>query len=254
MAETASLAKQAAHLVEIKYEELKPILTIDDAIAANSFYDHVESIERGEIDEETFKLNDSDDLIHEGRFETGAQEHFYLEPLACLIIPKRESDEIEIISTTQDPNEIQHKSAEILGLPRNRIVSRSKRLGGGFGGKETHSGLIVFPCLVAARKFSRPIRCVFERDVDMMVTGKRHPFRGNYKCRVSRGDGVIKAYQLELISNGGYCLEVSHRVMYRAVNHSDNVYNIPNIQVTGRIAKTNIASNTGYLLYLFFSR
>lgn len=244
VADNPSVAKQGAHLVEVKYEELKPIITIDDAIAANSFFGELDPIERGTFDENTFKLDEnSDDIIHEGTFEINGQEHFYLETHGCLIIPKRDSDEIEIVASTQDPTAIQHAASEILGVPRNRILSRCKRLGGGFGGKESRSGVITFPCLVAAKKLNKPIRCILDRDIDMIVTGKRHPFKAHYKCRATR-DGVIKACDMTLYSNGGHSLDLSDAVMIRALFHIDNAYNIPNLRGIGRIAKTNIASNT----------
>ena len=182
-------------------------------------------------------------MIHEGTFELGAQEHFYLETLGCLVIPKRESDEIEIISTTQDPSGTQETVSKILGIPRNRIVSKCKRLGGGFGGKETRINSINLPCVIAARKLNKPIRCILDRNIDMMITGKRHPFRGDYKCRVSR-DGMFKACEMTLINNGGHSMDMSAEVLIRAMKHADNVYNFPNFRVSGRIAKTNVASNT----------
>lgn len=103
--------------------------------------------------------------------------------------------------------------------------------------------LLAIPCVVAANKLKRPVRCVLDRDLDMILTGKRHSFKSWYKVRVSR-TGMFKAYELKLINNGGHSLDMSAGVIDRAVTHSDNVYYFPNIKVTGRIAKTNTASNT----------
>ena len=244
VAETPSLAKLAASLVEVKYEDLKPIITIEEAIEANSFYDYTRTVTNGTIDENTFKVSSpSDDLVFEGSFELGGQEHFYLETYSCLIIPKRESNEIEINSCNQHPDAIQDCASEALGIPKNRIIARCKRIGGGFGGKETRTSLITIPCAVAANKLNRPIRCVLERDTDMIMSGKRHPFKAYYKVRVSK-DGMLKAYDVTLISNGGHSYDLSIGVLDRAINQIDNIYKFPNIRVVGKIAKTNIASNT----------
>lgn len=255
VAESPVVAKIGASLVEIKYEELKPLLTIEEAIAANSFYDFYEKkLCKGTFDSSTFDVTNSDDLVLDGCFKLGGQEHFYLETISCLVIPKRESNEIEIHATTQNPTEIQHYVAKALGVSSNRVVVKCKRIGGGFGGKETRPTLSIIPATVAANKLGKPVRMVLERDVDMIMTGKRHPFQGNYKVRVSK-DGIFKAYDLTLINNGGHSLDLSIGIMERAALHADNVYHFPNMRVRGRIAKTNIASNTAYdhiAMFYFF--
>jgi xanthine dehydrogenase/oxidase len=196
------------------------------------------------MNEETFKINDQEgDLVHEGTFEMNGQEHFYLETFSCLVVPKRESNELEIHSTTQHTADVQKFAAQVLGIPNNRVVSKCKRIGGGFGGKETRVCAIAVPCVVAANKLNRPVRCVLDRDVDMVISGKRHPFKSWYKVRVSK-EGFFKAYDLKMIINGGHSLDMSVGVIDRAITHSDNVYRFPNMHVSGRIAKTNIASNT----------
>lgn len=242
--ESVEIAKIGASLVEIKYEELKPVLTIEDAIEANSFFDSYErNISKGTFDASTFDVNSNDDLVVEGCFKMGGQEHFYLETFSCLIIPKRESNEIEIHASTQNPNEMQAFVASALGVASNRIVVKCKRIGGGFGGKVTRTGLSIVPAAVAANKLGKPVRFVLERDADMVMTGKRHPFQANYRVRVSK-EGMFRAYELTLISNGGHSLDSSTGVTNRAVAHADNAYNFVNMRVKGRIAKTNTASNT----------
>lgn len=244
VADDPSLAKLAANLVEVKYEELKPIITIDDAIKANSFYDYTIKITKGTVNEETFKVEaTNDDLVVDGTIEVGGQEHFYLETFNCLVIPKRDSNEIEIFASNQDPTELQQCVSNALGIPSNRIEAKCKRIGGGFGGKCTRICLISVPCALAAKKLKKPVRCVLERDADMIMSGKRHPFKAFYKLRLSK-DGLFKAFDLTLIANAGHSYDKSIGVIDRAVYHSDNVYHFPNINVVGKLAKTNVASNT----------
>jgi xanthine dehydrogenase/oxidase len=244
VAESRNLAKYAASLVHIEYEPLPAIFTIREAIEKNSFYNVKREIIKGDFNESIFCTDNSDDIILEGEMEVGGQEHFYLETHGCLIIPKLDDNEYEIYASTQNVNEIQSEVAHTLSIPVNRVVCKLKRLGGGFGGKETRSTFIALANAVAAKKCRRPIRCTVDRDVDMLITGTRHPFYGKYKMRVGR-DGLFKAYELEYINNGGFSLDLSFAVIEGAIfRGADNVYNIPNMRITGRVAKTNIASNT----------
>ena len=247
IAESSTLARKAAGLVEITYEDIdKPILTIEDAIEKNSFYDkYHRDIKRGEIDDSTFDLNNlqEDELVFEGTCKVGGQEHFYLETNCCLIVPKLEDNEFEVFSSTQNPSEIQAEVASVLGIPRNRVVCRVKRLGGGFGGKETRAAILASTSAVAANKLKRPIRCVIDRDIDMVISGTRHPFLGKYKLKITK-DGRFKAYDLQLYSNAGHSYDLSIGVTDRAVAHCDNVYYFPKQRVRSRLCKTNVASNT----------
>lgn len=121
-----------------------------------------------------------------------------------------------------------------------------KRLGGGFGGKETRSSPLTCALAVAAKKVMRPVRCMLDRDEDMIYSGQRHPFLGRYKVGV-KNDGSVTALDVKLYANAGYSADLSLAVVERAVSHSDNVYFIPNIRVVGRACKTNIHSNTAYV-------
>jgi xanthine dehydrogenase/oxidase len=139
IAESNQLARKAAALVQISYEDIPggPVLTIEDAIERNSFYpEYTKKIQRGVIDEATFdKLKlEKDELVFEGVCRMGGQEHFYLETQGCLVVPKMEDNEFEVYSSTQNPSESQAEVASALGIPRNRVVCKVKRLGGGFGG------------------------------------------------------------------------------------------------------------------------
>ena len=246
IAETRNLAKQAASLVKVEYEELVAIFTIREAIEKNSFYHLERRLQKGEFDSQTFCVDGTSDEIIEGEMEVGGQEHFYLETHGCLVIPKVENDEYEIYASSQNISEIQTECAHVLNIPANRVVAKVKRLGGGFGGKETRSTHLALATMVAAKKLGRTIRCVLDRDIDMLMTGTRHPFYGKYRLRIGR-DGFFKASDIELINNAGYSLDLSYAVMDGAIYKGmDNVYNFPKTRVLGRLAKTNIASNTAF--------
>ncbi len=148
-------------------------------------------------------------------------------------------------SSTQNPSHTAEALANVLGVPQNRIVVKVKRMGGGFGGKETRSIFIAAAAAVAAQRFRRPVRVLLDRDVDMALTGGRHPFLGRYKVGASK-DGRINALSLELYSNAGCSYDLSLPVMDRALFHSDNVYHIPHVHVRGRLCKTHLPSNTAF--------
>jgi xanthine dehydrogenase/oxidase len=247
LADTKNLAKRAASLVEIEYEVLDQILTIEDAIEKNSFLNGYErQLKKGEINDKTFVIEDDlkgKEFVFEGKCRIGGQEHFYLETHGCLVIPKGEDDEMEVYSSTQSVNDVQKEIAYALGVHSNRIVSKVKRLGGGFGGKESRAAHLATCVAVAAHVIQRPVRLTLDRDVDMLITGTRHPFLGMYKLRITR-DGYFKAYELHMINNAGHSTDLSRSVMERALSHCDNVYNFPILHGFGRLAKTNIASNT----------
>jgi xanthine dehydrogenase/oxidase len=242
VANTKQLAKKAANLVHIEYKELDVCLNIQDALEKNSFYDGFnKTIEKGTFSQE----NTEDLLVFEGECHVGGQEHFYLETHGCLIVPRGEDSELDVYSSTQHPTETQTEIAHALGVPLNRICCRVKRLGGGFGGKETRATFLAVVIAVAVNKLGVPIRCVLDRDIDMLTTGTRHPFYGKYKIYCTK-DGIFKSYSLDLIANAGHSYDLSRAVMERAMTHCDNVYMFPHLKVNGRLAKTNIASNTAF--------
>lgn len=244
LAESRSIARYAAGLVEIEYEPLKPIFTIREAIENNSFYDLNRELKRGDIDDSTFTNVDENSVVIEGEMEVGGQEHFYLETHGCLAIPKLEDNEYVIYSSTQNVSEVQKEAAHVLGIPANRVVCKIKRIGGGFGGKETRASYVALATVLAAKKVGRPVRCIVDRDVDMVITGARHPFYGKYKLKLSK-DGKFQAYDVELINNAGYSLDLSWAVMEGALFRGvDNVYMFPNIRIRCKLAKTNVTSNT----------
>ncbi|KAF2172542.1 hypothetical protein M409DRAFT_17772 [Zasmidium cellare ATCC 36951] len=241
LATSAKLAEAGARAVKVEYEELPAIFTIEEAIEANSFFDHYHYIQNGDVDK-AFKEADH---VFTGIARMGGQEHFYLETNACVAVPKPEDGEMEIFSSTQNPTETQAYVAQVTGVAANKIVSKVKRLGGGFGGKETRSVQLAGICAVAAKKTKRPVRCMLNRDEDIATSGQRHPFLGRWKVAVNK-DGKIQALDADVFNNGGWSQDLSAAVVDRALSHVDGTYKIPNVFVRGRICKTNTVSNTAF--------
>ena len=150
-----------------------------------------------------------------------------------------------VMSSTQHPSEVQQIVAHLLGVPVNHVVVQSPRMGGGFGGKETQAATFAALAALAAAKTKRPVRVRVNRDLDMMLTGKRHPFLARFKVGYNSG-GDLLAAKIALISNGGWSLDLSMPVTDRAVFHLDNAYFIPSVEFSGQVAKTNLASNTAF--------
>jgi len=242
LADTQLAAALGARAVSVKYEELPAILTTEEAIEKESFFQHYHYIRKGDPTGEAMKKADH---VIEGVARMGGQEHFYLETNAVLVVPKPEDGEIEVFSSTQNPTETQAYIAQVCNVPANRVVARVKRLGGGFGGKETRSIQLACICAIAAKKLKRPVRYMLNRDEDMMISGQRHPFLSRWKVGVNN-DGKIVALDADVFCNGGWTQDLSAAVCDRALTHIDNCYMIPNIDVRGRICKTNTMSNTAF--------
>ncbi|KAG5676847.1 hypothetical protein PVAND_006654 [Polypedilum vanderplanki] len=240
--EDQNVVQKAARLVKIQYEELSPIIvTIEDAIKHNSvFPGYPKFLINGDVDK---AFNEADHVL-EGEIRLGGQEHFYLETHAAIAIPK-DGDEIEIIASTQHPSEIAKLAAHVLGIPNNRVVCKTKRLGGGFGGKESRGALVSLPVTFAAYKLNRPVRLMLDRDEDMMITGTRHPFLFKYKVGFMN-NGKIMGCDLKVYNNAGYSFDLSFSVLDRAIFHFQNAYKIPNVRIEGNCMKTNMPSNTAF--------
>ncbi|XP_042311337.1 LOW QUALITY PROTEIN: xanthine dehydrogenase/oxidase [Sceloporus undulatus] len=241
LADTQEHSRRAARAVKITYEDLTPIVTIEEAIEKQSFFNWVRKIEKGNIQ----KGFEEADHILEGEMYLGGQEHFYLETHCTIAVPKKEDGEMELFVSTQNLTKTQEFVANALGVPSNRIVVRVKRMGGGFGGKETRSTIVSTAVAVAAVKMGRPVRCMLDRDEDMLISGGRHPFLGQYKVGFKK-NGRITSLDVLYYSNGGNSADLSFGVMDRAVLHMDNSYNIPNIRGIGKVCKTNLSSNTAF--------
>ena len=182
--------------------------------------------------------------IVEGEVRCGGQEHFYLEPMSCIVIPL-ENDEIHTTVSTQCVDKSQRLIAAVLGIAQSKVVAKSKRIGGGFGGKETRAAFLNVAAAVAAWHTRRPVRLTLDRHVDMAITGQRHAFLGRYKAGCDDA-GKIMALQLTLYNNAGNSLDLSQAIMDRALFHADSSYHIPNMAVTGHVCKTNLPSNTAF--------
>ncbi|XP_073816384.1 xanthine dehydrogenase-like [Musca autumnalis] len=242
VAETQSLARRAANAVRVDYEDLTPaIITIEQAIDHQSYFPGypwhagVGDVEKAFAEAEH---------IHEGSCRMGGQEHFYLETQASYAMP-RDSDEIELLSATQHPTEIQKLVAHFLSMPENKVVCRAKRLGGGFGGKETRPYVVALPVALACHRLRRPVRCMLDRDEDMMLTGTRHPFLFKYKIAFT-SEGRLTACSIDCYSNAGWSMDFSFSVMERAIYHIENCYKIPNIRATGWVCRTNLPTNVAF--------
>ncbi|CAG4982084.1 unnamed protein product [Parnassius apollo] len=244
VAKDQATAQAAARKVRIEYEELQPVIvTIEDAIKHNSFYKQFpKTIRRGDVNS---VFEDPNHIIVEGQCRIGGQEHFYLETHAAFAIPKKEDDEMEIFCSSQHPSEVAKLASHVLHVPMNRIVARVKRMGGGFGGKESRGILTSLPVAFAAHKLNRPVRCMLDRDEDMQMTGTRHPFLIKYKVAATK-EGKLMGALVNIYNNGGYSIDLSGPVVERAMYHIENAYYIPNVEVTGYVCKTNLPSNTAF--------
>ncbi len=238
--ETQEACRNAAAKIVVEYEPLKPILKIEDAIAQNSAHYEPNFIRRGDA---LGALKNAPQIL-EGEFSFGGQEHFYLEMQAAHAEPG-EDGSMFVMSSTQHPSEVQHIVAHALRVPVNHVVVQSPRMGGGFGGKETQAATFAALAALAAAKTKQPVRVRVNRDLDMMITGKRHPFLARFKVGHDV-DGKLLAAKVELFSNAGWSLDLSMPVTDRAMFHLDNSYYIPHVEFSGQAMKTNIASNTAF--------
>ena len=232
--------RAAAEKVVVEYEALPAVFSIEEAIAGNSFHTEANFIRRGDA---AGAFANSPQRL-EGEFSCGGQDHFYLETQAAWARPG-EDGTFFISSSTQHPSEVQAVVAHVLHLPANKVVVQVPRMGGAFGGKETQAALPAALAALAAQKTGRAVRVRFNRDQDMAITGKRHPFLARFKVGFD-ASGLLLALQAELFSNGGWSLDLSTAVTDRALFHLDNAYFIPHVEASGRVAKTNLASNTAF--------
>lgn len=219
-----------------------PILTLKQAIEAKSYLDDPIINTSGNL-EDAFK---NADHIVEGTIDIGGQEHFYLEPHSAFAIPSTEHNEMMVWSSTQSPNFTQRVIADVLKVPINRVVVKAKRLGGGFGGKETRATSVAAIAAVSARKYSTPVKLILERDVDMSTSGGRNPYHVHYKIAVN-STGIIGGFQAEFYGNGGCSLDLTHAVGGRVFWNADSSYYISNnFKISVYSCKTNQPSNTAF--------
>lgn len=239
-AESRDAARAAARLARIDYEDLPAILDIDAALAAESLLEPPYEMAKGDpqtaIETAPHRLS--------GRIRIGGQEHFYLEGQAALAVPG-ENDDVTVHCSSQHPSEIQHATARVLGLANHCVTVEVRRMGGGFGGKESQGNLLAAASALAARRTGRPAKLVYDRDDDMRVTGKRHDFRIDYDVGFD-DEGRILGIVFEQAVRCGMSFDLSAAIADRAMFHADNCYLLPNARITSRRCKTNTVSNTAF--------
>jgi xanthine dehydrogenase large subunit len=238
--ETEAAARSGAEKVVVEYEPLAAILGIKEAIAANSFQGQPLVVQRGKP---TAAFQEADFCLS-GEVEMNGQDHFYLETQASWVIPDGEGH-YQVYASTQHPTETQVIVARVLGIPNNQVVVTCLRMGGGFGGKESQANPFAAAAALAAAKTGRPARVKLKRHHDMILTGKRHGFLGQYTVGFTQ-TGKITALTIDLYADGGWSLDLTPPVLLRAALHVDNAYYIPQIEVRGYIAKTHKVSNTAF--------
>lgn len=238
--ETEAAARQGAAKVIVTYEPLEPIVTVQQAIAAESFHSKPKTICRGEVSTGLAEAA----IVLSGEIEMNGQDHFYLETHTSWVIPDGEGH-YQVYASTQHPTETQLIVARVLGLASNQVVVTCLRMGGGFGGKETQANPFAAATALAAHKTGRPARVRLRRHHDMILTGKRHGFLGQYRVGFA-ATGQLTALDVDLYADGGWSLDLSPPVLLRGMLHIDNAYYIPHVTVRGHIAKTHKTSNTAF--------
>lgn len=242
LAATHEDAVRLARLVQVRYEGLPAVMSIQEALSQNSFFPETspQYIYNGDLQ----AMEAESEVLVSGHINVGGQEHFYLEPHSCIVIPT-DDNELNILASTQGIKDIQTTCASACGIPASKVVVRVKRIGGGFGGKESKGKTFYAPAAVAAHKLGIPVRACVDRDLDMLVSGQRHAFRAEYRagCRV---DGSLCCLNVRLYSNAGFSMDLSEAVMTRAMLHIDNVYQWPALHVEGVLCRTNQASHTAF--------
>ena len=239
LAETAEAARRGAARVAVEYEILPAILTIEEAIDAGSFLTDELRISDGDPD-----ALDASPLRVKGELRIGGQEHFYLETQACLAWID-ETGCVAVHSSTQHPSETQEVIARVLGVPRNHVTVECLRMGGAFGGKEVQANPYAAVAALGAWKTKRPVRVRLTRELDIAITGKRHPYLAKYAAGFSP-DGRLQAMRVELFSDGGWSLDLSEPIMWRSMFHIDNAYKLPAVEVAGRVCRTHKTSQTAF--------
>ena len=238
--ETQEACRAAAEKIEVEYEPLTPVVALRQALAEKSFHNEPNFIRRGNCEDALSTAP----MTLEGEFELQGQEHFYLETHAAWA-DRGEDGSIFVASSTQHPSEVQQVVAHLLHLPANKVVVQVPRMGGGFGGKETQAATPAALAALAAHHTGQRVRVRFTRDQDMALLGHRHPFFAKFKVGFDE-NGLLRAAQIHLWSNGGWAQDLSQAVTDRALFHLDNSYYIPAVEFRGQVAKTNLSSNTAF--------
>ena len=239
-ARTVEQARRAVRHAVVEYDDLKPNLTAEAALRDQSFVLPTERLVRGNpraaISTAPHRLS--------GKIRIGGQEQFYLEGMIGYAVPKEDGTML-VYSSTQHPGEVQNQVAHALDLPAKDVVVECRRMGGGFGGKESQPGLFACVAALLARKTRRPVKLRVDRDDDMMMTGKRHDFVTEYEVGFD-DDGRILGVDFVLAGRCGYSADLSGSINDRAMLHSDNCYFLENVSILSFRCKTNTQSNTAF--------
>ncbi len=236
---STELARKAVLKAKVTYKTLKPIITIKEALKKKKFVLKGIKVQRGNPAK---AIRRSKNYL-KGNFTTGSQEHFYLEGQVAFAIPKEDKD-LLVYSSTQHPSETQQIIAKMLNQKSNSITVLVRRLGGGFGGKETNF-MTSSICSLLAHKTKRPVKLRLDRDDDIIITGKRHDFYSEYEVGFNNL-GIIEGLKIKLASRCGISPDLSGAINGRAILHVDNAYYLPNVQVQNYLCKTNTASSTAF--------
>ncbi|MBU2965313.1 xanthine dehydrogenase molybdopterin binding subunit [Amphritea sp. 2_MG-2023] len=233
-------ARQAAMAAIIEYEPLEPVLCVEQALQTEHFVSEPHTHKRGDS---SAALAGAKHKVS-GSVHIGGQEHFYLETQISSVVPTEDGGMI-VYSSTQNPTEVQKLVAEVLAIPFNKVQIDMRRMGGGFGGKETQAAGPACIAAVVAKLTGRPTKIRLPRVEDMMMTGKRHPFFNQYNVGYD-DNGMITGCEMKLAGNCGNSPDLSDSIIDRAMFHSDNSYYLGDATITGYRCKTNTASNTAY--------
>ncbi|PCH94351.1 MAG: xanthine dehydrogenase molybdopterin binding subunit [Gammaproteobacteria bacterium] len=234
------LARRAVKLAKIEYQELEAVLTVKDALAKQNFVRPPFTMKRG--DSATAIAAAEHQLS--GEIVVGGQEHMYLEGQVSTAEPTEDGG-MNIFTSSQHPSEVQKLVAEVLDIPLNKVLVDMRRMGGGFGGKETQAAPWACIAALLANESKRPVKFKLARLDDMVMTGKRHPFENNYTVGFDK-NGQIKGINIEVNGNCGYSPDLSDAIVDRAMFHSDNAYFLDQATVTGNRCKLNTVSHTAY--------
>ncbi len=240
VAENELAARTAVRKIKIDYDVLPAVITIEDAMSQGLRLAPARSIERGNVEQELAKCTHQIN----GTLRIGGQEHWYLETQSAYCVPG-EDNEMKVFASSQNPSEVQSVVAELLGIETHKVECEVKRMGGGFGGKETQAAHIAAWAALMAKVTGRPVKLIFNRDEDQLFTGKRHPFLASYKAGFGN-DGRLQAYDVELHGNAGCATDLSMAILERALFHADNAYFVPHFRVIGTMWRTNLPSNTAF--------
>jgi xanthine dehydrogenase large subunit len=239
-AETWQAARQAARLARVEYEDLPALLDIAAARKANSTIEEAKTFAMGDV---AAALKAAPNRL-KGRIVMGGQDHFYLEGQVAMAV-RGEDGDILVHSSTQNPSEMQHVIARVLGLSAHQVICEVRRMGGGFGGKETQSSLIAAAAALVTAKTGRPAKLRLDRDDDMIATGKRHDFEAEYDVGFG-ANGRLAGVDIELASRCGYSADLSMAINDRAMFHSDNAYFLNTARIVSHRLRTHTVSNTAF--------